>query len=246
MSILKNQLKTWAKLHQTQKAKNTHEIVRKAIKNFNFSENYDFEDYLQGSYRNNTNIWSDTDVDIVIQLNSIFECDISNLFDYEQDKFNNLYTPVSYNLKDFKDEVIQALKNSFGDTRIKIGNKSIKVLTDNSGNMHNADVVVVMQYRLYTNDDTKNIKVDEIGLNYYEGILFKTLYGEKIVNYPKLHYQNDSLDKVSPTLTDHKGTAILKFNLKDKSFIGNYYTDKRPISNTEAKCNFGEIKGKNR
>jgi len=64
---------------------------------------------------------------------------------------------------------------------------------------------------------------------------------ETIVVY---NYQNEPLDKTCPTLTEHKGTAILMFDLGNKSFRGSYYTDKRPINEKEHRCNFGEMKGK--
>ena len=190
MSIPESQLKIWAKFHQTDKAKFTHEKVRSVISSYDYSQDYDFENYLQGSYRNHTNIHADTDVDVVIQLNSIFRGNTSLLTEEETEEYDEHYSSASYSLEDFKNEVIKALYNGFGYNRIKIGNKSIKVLADNSGSMYNADVVVAMQYRLYVPNKRKNTKVDSIGLYYYEGIWFKTSSGEEIINYPKLHYEN--------------------------------------------------------
>ena len=190
MSIPESQLETWAKYHQTNKAKYTHERVRNIINNYDYSQYYNFEDYLQGSYRNHTNIHADTDVDIVIQLNSIFRGNTSLLTKEQTDEYDEHYSSASYSLEDFKNEVIKALCNGFGYNRIEIGNKSIKVLADNSGNMYNADVVVAMEYRLYVPDERENTEKDSIGLHYFEGILFTTYSGEEIINYPKLHYKN--------------------------------------------------------
>ena len=39
--------------------------------------------YLQGSYRNDTNIRGDSDVDLVLELNSVFKHDASVLSEYE-------------------------------------------------------------------------------------------------------------------------------------------------------------------
>lgn len=77
MAIPESQLEIWARWHQTKKAKNTHERIRNVIRTYKYTRDYDFEDYLQGSYKNNTNIWADTDVDIVVQLNSVFKRNIS-------------------------------------------------------------------------------------------------------------------------------------------------------------------------
>lgn len=57
-------------------------------------------------------------------------------------------------------------------------------------------------------------------------------------------YQNEPINKTSPTLTEHKGTTILKFRPDAMSFVGNYFTDKRPINDKEAVCNYGELRGK--
>ena len=57
-------------------------------------------------------------------------------------------------------------------------------------------------------------------------------------------YQNEPISKTSPTLTEHKGTTILRFKPDTMSFVGNYFTDKRPINDKEAVCNYGELRGK--
>ncbi|NES06687.1 MAG: hypothetical protein F6K22_30035 [Okeania sp. SIO2F4] len=79
MPIPEIQLSTWAKSQQTQLAINTHESIRKALnhpisklKLNRFAEGNNFEIYLQGYYRNKTNIRADSDVDVVVQLNTVF------------------------------------------------------------------------------------------------------------------------------------------------------------------------------
>lgn len=57
-------------------------------------------------------------------------------------------------------------------------------------------------------------------------------------------YQNDPFDKTSPTLTEHKGTTILRFNSDLKTFKGHYFTDKRPINSKKAICNYGSLEGR--
>ena len=65
MAISESQLEIWAKPQKTKKAQYTHSVIRKAIRNYDFSRDYNFEDYLQGSYASHTNIYADTDIDIV-------------------------------------------------------------------------------------------------------------------------------------------------------------------------------------
>ena len=58
------------------------------------------------------------------------------------------------------------------------------------------------------------------------------------------NYQNEPKDRSISTLTEHKGTAWLKFDLSTMEFEGFYYTDKRPVDKDKAECNYGEMKGK--
>jgi hypothetical protein len=225
MAIPERQLETWANFHSTEKAKYTHEVIRRAIRSYSFSRDYKFDDYLQGSYKNKTNIYADTDVDIVIQLNSIFVADISRLNEEQQAFFEICYPEASYGLEDFKKEVLQALYNKFGYERVEIGNKAIKILKDNYGKTCDADVVVALQYRLYVPSNYENAKQDEIGLYYYEGIWFKTLL-EEIVNFPKLHYENGK-NKNQKTEQKFKRLVRIFKNMRNKAIEDWYIVNKK-------------------
>jgi len=197
MPIPESQLRIWAKKHTTNKAQWTHEKIREAIGNYNYSREYNFITYLQGSYRNGTNIWADTDVDIIVQLNSIDSVPVfignSERLSHSQKALLNLhYRRSSYSsLENFKSEVIDALRSRFGIGRVKKGRKSIKVLADRNRTMYDADVVVCLQYRLYVRSKARNTTRDSrTGLYYYEGIWFRTSDGKSIVNFPTLHYKN--------------------------------------------------------
>jgi hypothetical protein len=217
MPIPENQLKIWANFHQTQKAKKTHELIRKVIKDYDYSRSYNFEDYLQGSYANNTNIYADTDVDIVIQLNSLFHWHYSDLTKEQQKIINNTYPKASYSLEDFKKEVINALIRKFGNQQIKIGNKSIKVLPDKYGQRYKADIVIALQHRFYVQTKEKNTSKDEYtGLFYYEGIWFITRNGEEIVNYPKIHLKNGR-EKHEKTKEKFKPVVRIFKNMRNKA-----------------------------
>jgi len=236
MAIPESQLKTWAKLHQTQKAVNTHIVIRDVIRNFDYSRNYDFDDYLQGSYKNDTNIWADTDVDIVIQLNSVFRRNISNLTLEQQELYRRYYSSATYGLDEFKEEVINALNKKFGYKRIRIGNKSVKVLLINYENMYDADVVICQQYRLYVPSRRKNTTKDELtGLYYYEGICFKTSYGEEIINYPKLHYQN-GVEKHQGTWQKFKPIVRIFKNMRNTAMDRNYLDRKNVAPSYFIQC----------
>ena len=91
MAIPAAQLETWGKQGPTGQFTSTYEIIKSALKDNNAPyANKAQTAFLQGSYQNDTNVYGDSDVDVVIRLDSIFYPDISNLsaddkFAYEKD-----------------------------------------------------------------------------------------------------------------------------------------------------------------
>jgi hypothetical protein len=123
MPIPESQLKTWSHQGAITTAKATADSVKHALDSFeNWPEGVEFEVYFQGSYKNDTNIRGDGDVDVVAQLNSTF---YSNLSD-EQKGILRL-TSASYSWSDFKADVLKALKGYYGQNTVSEGNKSIKI-----------------------------------------------------------------------------------------------------------------------
>ncbi len=235
MPIPESQLETWAKYQSTDKAKYTHEVIRKAIRKYNYSRNYDFKDYLQGSYASDTNIYADTDVDIVVQLNSEFQSNISNLIPEQRETYvgayrykilSNIYKTTKDILNNFREDIVNALRNKFGYSKVKIENKSVKVLPDNSGNRYKADIVIALQYRLYVPTRKKNTNKDELtGLYYYEGIWFKTSSNDEIINFPKLHLKNGSC-KNQRTNGKFKPVVRIFKNMRNKALEPGYLPSK--------------------
>jgi hypothetical protein len=174
MPIPESQFERWSNQGAVTTAKQTHESIRIALDSYNWP-NGKPEVYLQGSYKNNTNIRGDSDVDVVVQLNSIFR---SNLTEAQKQRFG--VTKATYSWYDFREDVKKALKEYYGSSKIQEGKKTLKVQTSYLP----ADVVVCIQYRKYPSNANS---VD----NYVEGMTF---YVPSecfwIVNFPKLHYQN--------------------------------------------------------
>ncbi len=80
MGIPESQLETWSHQGAISTAKATHESIRNAlVANSSTVKDKNFEIYLQGSYKNDTNIHGESDVDVVVQLNSTFHYDLSAL-----------------------------------------------------------------------------------------------------------------------------------------------------------------------
>jgi len=188
MAIPESQLKTWANQGAIATAKSTHEAIRAALEEVKWPEGVKFDAYLQGSYRNGTNIRGDSDVDVVVQLNSAFHYDISQLSQDEQQLFSKSYgTKAGYWLPEFRRDVVGVLENKFGYFAVEAGSKSIRV-PKGPGRLK-CDVIPCVQFRKYTRHRSKS---DE---RYVEGMAFLPkglvfLSNDWIVNYPRLHYEN--------------------------------------------------------
>lgn len=183
MGIPESQLETWSHQGATKTAKTTHESIRNALNSSEHLDTLNYEVYLQGSYKNSTNIRGDSDVDIVVQLNSVFYHALTALSEYEKILFNQTYPNATYLWPNFRTDILGALRTYYGTSVISEGNKSIKIA--GGSNRLPADLVVCLQYRKYIN--FRNLDDEQ----YIEGIAFYSLNDNRfIINYPKLHYAN--------------------------------------------------------
>ena len=179
MAIPESQLETWSNQGATVISQRTHTSIRGALN----ADGSPFKDkvasgeievYLQGSYRNNTNIRGDSDVDLVVELTTTFA---SNLTDAERQAIG--FTQASYLFSDLRRHLIEALQHYYGARLVDpTGNNSIKILPD-SGRL-GADVVPCIQYRSYS-------RFAQVGT----GISFWNQgNGAQVINFPKVHYAN--------------------------------------------------------
>jgi len=176
MAIPEQQLETWSHQGATTTANATYESVKIALTLYEWPSYVNYEVYLQGSYKNYTNIRGDSDVDIIIQLNSTFYHNLSTL----QMMLLNIRT-ASYGWNEFRADVLRRIIHYYGSNMVTEGNKSIKVNRD-SGRLA-ADIVVSAKYIRYDNLTQSA-----------EGLTFWTLNeGRQIINYPKIHYTNGVL-----------------------------------------------------
>ena len=207
MSIPESKLETWSHQGAVTTSKKTHESIRIALNSYNWPTGVNFEVYLQGSYKNSTNIRGDSDVDVVAQLNSAFVSDLSNLADYQKILFKQVHSDATYLWTNFRADVICALRNYFGYSAVNdTGNKSLKVV--GNSNRLPADVVACIQYRKYKAFMSLNDQ------SYVEGMEFYTLReGRRVVNFPKVHYQNGT-EKNGRTFNRFKQTIRIFKNAR--------------------------------
>ncbi len=77
MGIPESQLETWSHQGSITNSSNTYNTVKNVLEDSDAPyAAKDYEVFLQGSYGNDTNIWSESDVDIVIKLGSCFHSDL--------------------------------------------------------------------------------------------------------------------------------------------------------------------------
>ncbi|MCK9544540.1 MAG: nucleotidyltransferase domain-containing protein, partial [Novosphingobium sp.] len=99
--ISEQTLSSWSFAPEATKYKLTHEQIREALSKYLPNEastrsnfilnNANYDVYLQGSYANSTNIKVDSDVDVVIELKTIFSYNIDNLTEIEKNDFHTTY-----------------------------------------------------------------------------------------------------------------------------------------------------------
>lgn len=209
--ISEEQLKIWSNKGAVTKSINAHESIRTALMaDGSPVKGRDIDFYLQGSYKNDTNVRKDSDVDVVVQLNDVFGKDLSNLSGEEQTRFKASYSDATYTYWNFRADVLKALTAYFGANKIRAGNKSVKLAGDS--NRVNADVVPCLQYRKYKHF------VSLTDQAYVEGMKFYTQSEKRlIINYPKIHYEN-GCRKNSPEQTSgwFKATVRVFKNARSK------------------------------
>ncbi len=96
MPIPEAQLKTWANQGATVTSQRTYASVTTALDRHRWPQGAQWERYLQGSYANYTNVWDDSDVDIVVQLNSTFFFNDSELNEEDRRKLRATINPPTY------------------------------------------------------------------------------------------------------------------------------------------------------
>lgn len=206
MGIPESQLETWSHQGAVTTSKNTHESIRTALKSYEWADRVKFDVYLQGSYRNSTNIRGDSDVDVVVQLNPHFYEDISALPENEKNLYQAAYSDAAYSWKDFRADVLIALRDHYKASAVSEGNKAVKVAK--GSNRLPSDVVICLNYRKYLRFHSTSDQ------QCVEGIAFHTLKENRLViNFPKLHYDNGT-KKNSETSGWYKPTVRVFKNVR--------------------------------
>ena len=183
MTIPLSQLTTWSGQGSITQSKNTYATVKAALEDSDAPyESRNFKVFLQGSYGNDTNIYAESDVDVVIRYDGAFYNDIDKRPADEQTAFHATYpNKGTYTYKDFKGHVVQALRNKFGNS-VKPGTKAIKI--EGNDNRRNADVIVAFEFRRYYRFES------QYNESHVSGMCFFASDGTRIANFPNQHCEN--------------------------------------------------------
>jgi hypothetical protein len=183
MAIPESQLETWAAQGSVTQSKNTYATVKNALESSKaLYESRSYEVFLQGSYGNDTNIYAESDVDVVIRLTEIMRSDLCLLPPDQQTAYRRAYKTATYTFDEFKQGVQIRLTTAFGEDHAAIGDKAFHIKPTQS--RRSADVVTCYQYRRYIRFNSTSDQ------DYVPGIIIPNTSTGDVINYPKLHSQN--------------------------------------------------------
>ncbi len=166
---------------EQERCDNAERMIRDAIKKDQTLSKKTIEVFPQGSYRHNTNVKLDSDVDICIRLMDTFNYQLPTEPPNTPEDFG--ITPSKYTQVEFKAEVEVALVNKFGRKGVTRGNKAFDI--HENGYRIAADAVACFEHRRFTG------KFDGAGNpEYLSGTQLVPDNGGTIVNWPHQNYDN--------------------------------------------------------
>jgi hypothetical protein len=179
VAIPEEQLETWSHQGPTAQFTSAYDGIRNVL--WDANSPYAARGcsvFLQGSYKNDTNVYGDRDVDIVICTDAVYYSDTSNLSADEKQNFDGSFVPAQYSLSDFKTDVVAWLNKKYPNA-VSVGNKSVYI-KGNTGR-RDADVIIAGEFRRYKGYPAPG------NPTYETGICFFTHDGTRIENFPKQH-----------------------------------------------------------
>src|SRR3984893_3951615 len=116
MTIPEKQLETWTNLGSVQQSSATYQTIKRVLDHTDAPyATRSADSFLQGSYCNDTNIYGDRDVDIVLRTKQFFYYNINPLPEPQKAAFKHDYpSPSQYDLGSFKQDAITWLAKKYG------------------------------------------------------------------------------------------------------------------------------------
>lgn len=198
--VTEEQLAGWtgpSSATEQDKQERTERMIRQAIDEHDGFDGYrsDFSVYAKGSYANNTNVKSDSDVDIVVECHDQYYWEEHDPSKGGHPSPRNPYTGP-WTPEKLREEIAAALEKKFPGA-VTAGSTAFEV--DASSARVNADVVPSFKYKLYFSDGS-----------YRQGTKVFKKDGSSIVNYPKLQLDRGREKNVRTNGFYKKTVRILK------------------------------------
>jgi hypothetical protein len=210
--IPEDTLEIWSKPGAQASATDTYASVKHALTDGTPSlgqKSYNSDVFLQGSYANSTNIYGNSDVDVVAKLDSTFQFDAPT--SRESRKVDRAYPDATHSWRQFRTEIIHILEEHYGSPYVEPKDKAVKIETPEANAPPlDADVVVCQDFKKfhYFNSRSDHEKTN--------GIMFWTQKsGRIVVNYPKTHRRNGK-SKNQMTNEEYKKTVRMFKNARDR------------------------------
>ena len=166
MPVPESILSSWSHHRSAKASKQAHVSIRKALVAHNRPSEVGYKVFLQGSYKNGTNLSRDSDVDLVVRLAHKLSPSVAALSG-EQLQKNASHEAAYRDWQSFRRHALRVMRDRFGDA-VTSGRKTLKLP---KGKIPaDADLVVTLSYK--------------------EGIGFYLPdEGRWVVSYPQLHHQ---------------------------------------------------------
>ena len=165
---------------EQEQANNAERMIRDAIIASKALAEHTIEVFAQGSYKNNTNVREESDVDICVRCMDVFFSDFSMAEGITKGDAD--ISDASYTYAQFKNDVGHALVAKFGQRGVTRGNKAFDV-HENSYRV-DTDVVACFEHSRYTHKDANGKCV------HISGTEFRPDDGGRVINWPEQQYEN--------------------------------------------------------
>jgi hypothetical protein len=211
VAIPEASLITWTHLGSVQQSSATYQSIKKMLEQFDTPyASRSVDSFLQGSYCNDTNIYGDSDVDIVLRTKALFYYNIDALPEPQKAEFKRVHPNRSqYDLPDFRKEVIAWLGKQYGGDLDTSGKKALKLKPN--GNRRSADILLVCPHKIYT----RYLSERPEDQTFVEGVILRTIDGKTVINYPKQHSDNLTA-KHQATTSWFKPTVRVYKNMRNR------------------------------
>jgi hypothetical protein len=209
MNFTEDQLIAWSKPVSTTEDQMCQNAISAITTNLRKKFGNDVTIFLQGSYRNNTNVRKNSDVDIVMRFDDVFYPNLQRLSVEDKAIYHARKIPSDYTFNQLKLDTENALRSEFGSDVVR-KNKCIKI----KGNTYRIAADVIPCFTLKRFATLSTIEA--------EGIKFFADDNSEIISFPNQHYDN-GVNKTNNTYRLYKRMVrilkVLNYRLIEKGTI---------------------------